>query len=88
MHSAVGSEADEAQLDLMSWTTDKEDFNEMFGTDPIRGVYVGLGSGRRLQGLKPTRFLADKIVFISRGIPVRRESENGREARRESCRHL
>ncbi|NBD24330.1 S8 family serine peptidase [Paenibacillus glycinis] len=66
VRSEVGSLANEAQTDLMSWTTDEEDFNAMFGAGPIQGVYVGLGSNDDYEGLDKA-FLADKIVFISRG---------------------
>ncbi|MBP3962925.1 S8 family serine peptidase [Paenibacillus lignilyticus] len=67
IHSAVGSEVYDTNMSLMSWTTDKESFNTMFGTNPIQGVYVGLGREDDYKGLKP-EFLADKIVFISRGL--------------------
>ncbi|MFC4809725.1 S8 family serine peptidase [Paenibacillus sp. GCM10023250] len=66
VRSEVGSTAHEAHMDLMSWTLDKENFNEMFGDGPIKGVYVGLGSNDDYDGLSK-EFLADKIVFISRG---------------------
>ncbi|MBO7748481.1 S8 family serine peptidase [Paenibacillus sp. MWE-103] len=66
VRSEVGTTANEAHMDLMSWTTDKENFNEMFGDAPIKGVYVGLGSNDEYQGLAKD-YLADKIVFISRG---------------------
>ncbi|WP_219834965.1 S8 family serine peptidase [Paenibacillus sp. R14(2021)] len=66
VHSAVGTEAYDNSLSLMGWESDKENFNEMFGTGPIQGVYVGLGSNDEYKGLTK-EFLADKIVFISRG---------------------
>ncbi|WP_177186867.1 S8 family serine peptidase [Paenibacillus sp. CF384] len=67
IHSAVGSEVYDTNMSLMSWTTDKVSFNTMFGTNPIQGVYVGLGREDDYKGLTPA-FLADKIVFISRGL--------------------
>jgi minor extracellular serine protease Vpr len=57
----------DANMSLMSWTTGQEKFNEMFGAGPIQGVYVGLGADSNYDDLSPD-FLADKIVFISRGL--------------------
>jgi minor extracellular serine protease Vpr len=53
-------------LNLISWETDT-DVRTIFGNVPIKGVYVGLGVDADYEGLEPD-FLADKIVFISRGI--------------------
>ncbi|MCM3626287.1 S8 family serine peptidase [Paenibacillus glycanilyticus] len=57
----------DANLSLISWTTGQENFNEIFGTTPIQGVYVGIGADSDYEGLDKDD-LADKIVFISRGI--------------------
>ena len=86
VRSEAGSLADEAHMDLMSWTTDKEDFNEMFGNGPIEGVYVGLGSNDEYKDLGLDKAdLSNKIVFISRGIltfdeKVRNAAKHGAKA--------
>ncbi|WP_308635779.1 S8 family serine peptidase [Paenibacillus silvisoli] len=67
VRSEVGTEAYDTKMSLMSWTTDEDDFNTMFGNNPIPGVYVGLGTSNDYEGLEPAD-LADKIVFISRGL--------------------
>ncbi|MEC0268921.1 S8 family serine peptidase [Paenibacillus anseongense] len=75
VYSAVSSDVygeapllgSDVNMSLMSWTTGQEKFNEMFGADPIQGVYVGLGADSDYDDLS-SDFLADKIVFISRGL--------------------
>lgn len=66
VYGNVASQGYDVNMGLMSWTTGQENFNEIFGTAPIQGVYVGLGTESDYEGLD-SNFLADKIVFISRG---------------------
>lgn len=67
--SEVGSLTQDLRMDLMAWTTEQENFNELFGTGPIQGVYAGLGDKYSYEDLGLNRESVEgKVVFVSRGI--------------------
>ncbi|NBD23007.1 S8 family serine peptidase [Paenibacillus glycinis] len=69
VRSEVGSMTEDARLSLMAWKTEGENFNEMFGTGPIQGVYAGLGGKYSYSDLGlDDDSVAGKVVFVSRGI--------------------
>lgn len=50
-------------LNVLQWTIGHTDFANMIGTDPVEGVYVGLGGAADFAG----KDLTGKIAFMSRG---------------------
>ncbi|MBO7747495.1 S8 family serine peptidase [Paenibacillus sp. MWE-103] len=50
-------------LKLAEWKTGQEDFEALFGTDPIEAAYVGLGKDADYKNVNVT----GKIAFVSRG---------------------
>ncbi|MFB9326718.1 S8 family serine peptidase [Paenibacillus aurantiacus] len=50
-------------IGLMAWKTSQEDFASILGSEPLEGVYVGLGADADYEG----KDVLGKVVFISRG---------------------
>ncbi|MDK8181892.1 S8 family serine peptidase [Paenibacillus sp. UMB4589-SE434] len=50
-------------LNIMSWTTGQENFNQILGTQPIEAVYAGLGHTSDYANINAN----GKVVFVSRG---------------------
>ncbi|NBD22945.1 S8 family serine peptidase [Paenibacillus glycinis] len=63
-HQISGGAPSEAKpLKLAQWKTGEENFEAMFGNDPIEAVYVGLGKDSDYKNVNVT----GKIAFVSRG---------------------
>ncbi|MFC4811002.1 S8 family serine peptidase [Paenibacillus sp. GCM10023250] len=63
-HQISGGAPSEAKpLKLAQWKTGQEDFEALFGSDPIEAVYVGLGKDTDYKNVNVT----GKIAFVSRG---------------------
>lgn len=55
-------------MNLMAWRTAQDDFHAVLGTDPIEGVYVGLGlEDDYAKDSEGNDLVKGKVAFISRG---------------------